>query len=167
MAGEFGSVQMEGQQNPAAALLNRRRGLQRDVASFYARRWLRNQLVPQGAPGTGPVQVDAIEKVVLQKDHLNYVGDHGTQTPGLVECEITRDADGGMRIWGDPEVHLTIKNTSGVTITAGTPVYATGTVGATSTIEVAAADAGNAAKMPAIGLVETTLAHNEIGRAHV
>jgi predicted small metal-binding protein len=146
---------------PTALLVRRRR--QQEVSRFYAQRAERNQLVPQGAPGTGPVVVEDFEKVVLQKDHLNYVGDHGSQSPGLVEVEVTRDSDGGMRLWGDPEVHLTVKNTSGVTINAGTPVYATGTVGATSTIEIAAADAGNSAKMPAIGLLEQTLAHNAFG----
>jgi hypothetical protein len=146
-----------------AAVLQRRRVQQREVSQFYARRFMRTPLVPQGAPGTGPVQTDSFEQVVLQKDALNYVGAHGAQSPGLVEVEITRDTDGGMRLWSDPEVHLTCKNTSGVTITAGTPVYVTGTVGATSTVEVAAADAGNAAKMPAVGLVETTLAPNDVG----
>lgn len=108
-----------------------------------------------------------LEKVVLQKDHLNVVGDHGAQSPGSLEVEITRDADGGMRLWSDPEVHLACKNTSGGSIAAGTPVYATGTVGATSVIEIAPADASNAAKMPAIGIVETTLAVNEQGRCTV
>lgn len=108
-----------------------------------------------------------VEQVVLQKDHLNVVGDHGTQSPGSLEVEVTRDADGGMRLWSDPEVHLACKNTSGGSIAAGTPVYATGTVGATSVIEVAPADASNAAKMPAIGVVDTTLAVNEQGRCTV
>jgi hypothetical protein len=40
-----------------------------------------------------------LEKVVLQKDHLNVVGNHGTQAPGASEVEVTRDADGGMRLW--------------------------------------------------------------------
>lgn len=136
---------------------------QDSVSRFYALRQHRVQLVPIGVDGTGSVATDDFEKVVLQKDHLNYVGDHGSQTPALREVEVTRDADGGMRFWSDPEVELTVKNTSGVTITSGTPVYATGSVGATSVVEVAAADAGNSAKMPAIGLVAQTLAPNDIG----
>ena len=163
-----GGVQLDGMKAAQpAAVLQRRRTIQREVAQLYARRFMRTPLVPQGAPGVGPVQTDSFEKVVLQKDFLNVVGDHGLQSPGALEVEITRDVDGGVRLWSDPEVHLTCKNTSGVTINAGTPVYVTGTVGATSTVEVAAADAGNAAKMPAVGLVETTLAPNDQGKLMV
>lgn len=164
----FGGVQFEASRaGLPAALLQRRRTQQREVSQFYARRFMRTPLVPQGAPGTGPVETAGFEKVVLQKDFLNVVGDHGLQSPGSLEVEITRDVDGGVRLWSDPEVHLTCKNTSGVTINAGTPVYVTGTVGATSTVEVAAADASNAAKMPAVGLVETTLAPNDQGKLMV
>jgi len=62
-------------------------------------------------------------------------------------------------------VKIQVKNTSGSTITKGTPVYITGTVGASFTAEVAPADASNAAKMPSTGLLETDLAHNDIGYA--
>lgn len=58
---------------------------------------------------------------------------------------------------------IPIKNTSAATITKGTPVYATGTVGDTNVIEVAAADAGNAAKAPAICLANQDLIVNAIG----
>lgn len=160
----IGGVQLEGARGPAAALLLRRRAQQRDVAAFYARRFQRVQLVPQGAPGRGPVLVDNFEKVVLQKDFLNVVGGVDSQSNGLAEIEVTRDADGGMRFYAETDVHLVCKNTSGVTITKGTPVYVTGSVGATTTVEISASDAGNAAKMPAIGLLEQTLAPNEFGR---
>jgi hypothetical protein len=62
-------------------------------------------------------------------------------------------------------VRFAVKNTSGGALSAGTPVYATGSVGASGATEVAAADAGNAAKMPAIGLLEATLAQNGQGFA--
>ena len=55
------------------------------------------------------------------------------------------------------------KNTSGASISKGTPVYITGTVGATDTVEIAPADAGNSAKMPAVGLLDDTLANNAFG----
>ena len=55
------------------------------------------------------------------------------------------------------------KNTSGASIAKGTPVYITGTVGATDTVEIAPADAGNSAKMPAVGLLDDTLANNAFG----
>lgn len=63
----------------------------------------------------------------------------------------------------DPPIRLPAKNTSGVTINKGVPVYVTGSVGASVQVEVAASDASNAAKMPAIGVLETTLAANEEG----
>lgn len=164
----FGPTDPEGIKANAASVVQRRRLVrQREVSQFYVRRLLRNQLVPVGQQGTGAPATESVEKVVLQKDHLNVVGDHGAQSPGSLEVEITRDADGGMRLWSDPEVHLACKNTSGGVIAAGTPVYATGTVGATSVVEVAPADASNAAKMPAIGIVDSSLAVNEQGRVTV
>jgi hypothetical protein len=58
-----------------------------------------------------------------------------------------------------------VKNTSGGTLTIGTPVYATGSVGASGATEVAAADASNSATMPSIGVLEATLANNASGFA--
>ena len=55
------------------------------------------------------------------------------------------------------------KNTSGSQINKGTPVYITGTVGATDTVQIAPADASNSAKMPAVGLLDDTLANNAFG----
>ncbi len=55
------------------------------------------------------------------------------------------------------------KNTSGASISKGTPVYITGTVGATDTVQIAPADASNSAKMPAVGLLDETLAVNAFG----
>jgi hypothetical protein len=168
VTGGYGPANPEGIKANAAAIVSRRRLVrQREVAQFYVRRLLRNQLVPVGQQGTGAPATESFEKVVLQKDHLNVVGDHGTQSPGFVEVEVTRDADGGMRIWSEPEVHILCKNTTGSVIAAGTPVYATGSVGATSTIEVAPADASNSAKMPAIGIVEDSLDVNAFGRVAV
>jgi len=61
-------------------------------------------------------------------------------------------------------VVIACKNTSGATIVKGTPVYQTGTVGATATIEIAPADALiSANKLPAIGLLQTTLNNNGFG----
>ena len=62
-------------------------------------------------------------------------------------------------------VKIECKNTSGSTITKGTPVYITGTVGTSARVQVAPADASNSAKMPAVGVLETNLAHNGEGYA--
>jgi len=70
----------------------------------------------------------------------------------------------GSGVWQDNvPVLVPIKNTSAATINKGAPVYATGSVGASGAVEVAAADADVAAKMPAIGLAETQLAVNATG----
>jgi hypothetical protein len=61
-------------------------------------------------------------------------------------------------------VVIACKNTSGATIAKGTPVYQTGTVGATDVIEIAPADALiSANKLPAIGLLQTDLNNNGFG----
>jgi hypothetical protein len=70
----------------------------------------------------------------------------------------------GTGAWtSDVPVFVPVKNTTASTIAKGTPVYATGTVGSTSTIEIAPADADDAAKMPAIGLTESELTANATG----
>ena len=61
-------------------------------------------------------------------------------------------------------VEIECKNTSGSTIAIGTPVYQTGTVGATTVIEVAPADALiSTGKQPAIGLLKAELINNAFG----
>ena len=62
-------------------------------------------------------------------------------------------------------VKIECKNTSGSTITKGTPVYVTGTVGTSFRVQVAPADASDSAKMPAVGVLETDLANNGEGYA--
>ena len=61
------------------------------------------------------------------------------------------------------KVVIYAKNTHTAPIAKGTPVYITGTVGATDTVEIAPADAGNASHMPAVGLLDDTLAINAFG----
>lgn len=64
-------------------------------------------------------------------------------------------------------VKVSVKNTSGNTITQGTPVYITGTVGASDVIEVSPADASDPSKMPSIGIMEKDLANEAFGHAVV
>ncbi len=68
-------------------------------------------------------------------------------------------------IAGNFYVH--VKNTSGGPLAAGTAVYATGSVGDTDRITVAACDPTDPLKMPAIAVLETTLANNDPGDAVV
>jgi len=91
---------------------------------------------------------------------------------GTLDQVLTSTATGVA--WVDPStisaeaatlVAIECKNTSGATITKGTPVYQTGTVGATDVIEIAPADALiSSGKQPAIGLLQTTLNNNGFGK---
>jgi len=91
--------------------------------------------------------------------------------PGTANQLLASTATGTA--WIDPStivaeaatlVVIACKNTSGATIAQGTPVYQTGTVGATATIEIAPADALiSANKLPAIGLLQTALNNNGFG----
>lgn len=65
------------------------------------------------------------------------------------------------------QVKLNVKNESGNTIAKGTPVYITGTVGASDTISIGVADASDASTMPAVGLLETSLVNNGVGHVVV
>lgn len=92
--------------------------------------------------------------------------------PGTLDQVLTSTATGVA--WVDPStisaeaatlVVIECKNTSGLTINKGTPVYQTGTVGATDVIEIAPADALiSAGAQPAIGLLQTTLNNNGLGK---
>lgn len=66
-------------------------------------------------------------------------------------------------IAGNLYVH--VKNTSNETLPKGTPVYITGSVGDTTTLEVAKADASISNKRPAIALLDQQLTHNQTGNA--
>jgi hypothetical protein len=80
----------------------------------------------------------------------------GTITNWIDQAEVV--AAGATRVL------VACKNTSGGTITKGTPVYQTGNVGATDVIEIAEADALiSTGYLPAIGLLETDLINNAFG----
>jgi hypothetical protein len=68
-------------------------------------------------------------------------------------------------IAGNFYVH--VRNTSNGSLAAGTAVYATGSVGDTDRITVAACDPTDPLKMPAIGVLDATLAQNGDGDAVV
>lgn len=54
-------------------------------------------------------------------------------------------------------VYIHCRNGTGSTLAKGTPVYITGNVGNTPQVIVAAADAANLAKMPAIGILDAAI----------
>jgi hypothetical protein len=61
------------------------------------------------------------------------------------------------------EVLIACKNTSGGALSKGDPVYITGTVGASDTIEIDKADAADTAKMPCTGLLNEDLGNGATG----
>ena len=116
--------------------------------------------------------VEAIETALLDGAplHIDDVNERvgiGTTTP-----ESTLEVNGILtanHIHGNiaGAVYLHVKNTSGVTIPAGSPVYATGSVGASGATEVAISDADVASTMPALGIVDSQLVANAEGHATV
>jgi hypothetical protein len=83
----------------------------------------------------------------------------GTQTNWIDQSTI---ASGSAEV-----VEVPVKNLQGSALTKGDPVYISGSVGASGILEVQLADAGNAAKMPAVGLLKQDLAANAQGFAVV
>ena len=122
---------------------------------------------------------DWINDNTVYVDTVNgYVG-IGTTTPSYAlevagSTYISQDAevDGTLtanHIHGNlaGSVYIHVKNTSGSSITAGSPVYATGSVGASGATEIAASDASTASTMPALGILQETLADNAEGHATI
>ena len=102
------------------------------------------------------------------KTRIDQLGEDGS--PSLTGLTITGTAPVVIphihgSIAGNFYVH--VRNSSGGELTAGTAVYATGSVGDTDRIRVAACDPTDPLKMPAIGVLETTLANNGDGDAVV
>ena len=100
------------------------------------------------------------------KTRIDQLGEDGS--PSLTGLTITGTAPVVIphihgSIAGNFYVH--VRNSSGGELTAGTAVYATGSVGNTDRITVAACDPTDPLKMPAIGVMETTLAQNGDGDA--
>ena len=96
--------------------------------------------------------------------NLNGGGTSGAVTvnldPDITLTSVTADA-----FYGDlyGAIHILVKNVSGGSLTKGTPVYATGAVGASGAVEVEASLAGTGSTMPAMGLLDQDLDHNGQG----
>lgn len=116
-----------------------------------------------GADVVLPVATDSLDGLMSAAQRL--------LTQALIDAGVS--ATGSMvsipHIHGDiaGAVYIHVKNTSGGQLVKGTPVRVTGTVGDTTTLEVAAADATSQATMPAIGILDATLAQNGTGHAVV
>ena len=78
-------------------------------------------------------------------------------TDGTDGQAIITDGAGNLSFGHGEKLHLQVRNDDSVDITAGTPIYSTGEIGGSERIKVRIAQASDASKMPAIGIVETTL----------
>jgi hypothetical protein len=98
-----------------------------------------------------------------------------TDTLGAIDQILVADATGELTftdladiaVGAAEVVQVPVKNLQGSALTKGDPVYISGSVGTSGRLEVQLADASNAAKMPAVGLLKQDLAINEEGFAVV
>lgn len=89
-------------------------------------------------------------------DYYDLTWSDDLNVPGLLTADHIHGSIAGT-------LYVHVKNTSGGTLTKGTPVYVTGHVGVSDRIEVAAADQSDSAKMPAVALLADDLANNAEG----
>ena len=116
--------------------------------------------------------IEAIETALLDGAplHIDDVNERvgiGTVTPST-ELEVVGTVTATEFVGHlQGPTHIKVKNTSGGSLSKGTPVYASGSVGASGTVEVQASLAGTASTMPALGLLDGTLANNAEGSATI
>ena len=104
------------------------------------------------APGTPATDKGGV--IYVKDDGKPYFKSSTTSETDLTQC-------------GGTATHIReqVKNVEGSTIPAGTPVYAIDEVGNSGKVRIGKADASNAAKMPAIGILDTQLVNNAEGTA--
>ena len=121
---------------------------------------------PDTFPYTGSAIISG-SLVVTGSTKIQYLTASGLNYPTIDGDEkqlITTDGSGNLFFdWSD-RTNLDVKNTSGVSLSAGTPVYLTGFQGA-SIFQIAAASSSISSTMPAIGVLDTDLNPNDQGHA--
>jgi len=109
---------------------------------------------------------------IVAGTNLNGGGTGGSVTVNLDDSitlsSVTADSFYGDLygdVYGDiyGAIHIPVKNVSGGTLSKGTPVYATGAVGASGAVEVEASLAGTGSTMPSMGLLNQDLSNNGQG----
>lgn len=101
------------------------------------------------------------------KDTSDTLGDADQILVSDASGELTFTDLANISIGAAEVVQVPVKNLQGSALTKGDPVYISGSVGASGRLEVQLADASNAAKMPAVGLLKQDLDINEEGFAVV
>lgn len=121
---------------------------------------------PDTFPYTGSAIISG-SLIVTGSTKTQYLTASGLNYPTIDGDEkqlITTDGSGNLFFdWSD-RTNLDVKNTSGVSLSAGTPVYLTGFQGA-SIFQIAAASSSISSTMPAIGVLDTDLNPNDQGHA--
>lgn len=115
------------------------------------------KVFPSDAEGTFAAPSPGDKAFVAVSPDLAHV--QWVSSPQIITNEIETGLVGPQQI--------KVKNTSGGTLTKGTPVYATGSVGASGAVEVQASDASIASTMPALGLLEHDLNGDVEGHATI
>lgn len=115
-----------------------------------------------------PLATDSLPGLMAAADKLRIDQLGADDSPSFTGLTITGTAAVTIpHIHGDiaGAVYIHVKNTSAGTLAKGSPVYATGTVGDTTTLEVAGADSSSGSFLPAVGLLADALAPNASGHA--
>ena len=99
------------------------------------------------------------------KDKDNNFGGADQVLVSNISSELRFTDLTGIAVGSAEVVEVPVKNLQGSPLTKGDPVYILGDVGASGRLEVKLADASNAAKMPALGLLKQDLGINEEGLA--
>ena len=101
------------------------------------------------------------------KDTTDTLGDADQILVSDASGELTFTDLANIAVGSAEVIEVPVKNAEGSPLTKGDPVYIWGSVGASGRLEVKLADASNAAKMPALGLLKQNLGINEEGFAVV
>lgn len=120
----------------------------------------------------GTAQPGANVRIITGASDLANVrasfNDAGLSVNGNVVANLFTGNGSGLtsvRATASETLQLPVKNTSGTTLLKGTPVYVTGTVGATDVLEIAASDASISSTLPAVAMLEQDLLANDTGYA--
>lgn len=107
----------------------------------------------------GPItaSVDISSSATIFANTASIAGVQYPTSDGTDGQVIVTDGAGNLSFGHGEKLYLQVRNDDSVDITAGTPIYSTGEIGGSERIKVRIASASDASKMPAIGIVETTL----------